>query len=74
MKLQDWVIEKGLTAADVAEKLGTSNIAVGRYLRGERMPHAGIVERIISLTGGAVTAQDLHETRMDYLRQIGAAA
>ncbi|MCP4933343.1 MAG: hypothetical protein GY927_03855 [bacterium] len=37
--------------------------------RGERKADAHIVARIIKITDGNVTAQDMHETRLEWLKQ-----
>ena len=68
MRLQDWLTEKKWTAADLAAALNTTPQAAGRYLSGQRMPTALTLEQIIKVTDGAVTAQDMHEQRMAYVR------
>ena len=37
--------------------------------RGERKADANIVARISQITKGEVTAQDMHETRLEWLQQ-----
>lgn len=39
-----------------------------RYEEGAQRPDAPLIEAIFELTGGGVTAQDMHETRLEWLR------
>ncbi|MFN3833756.1 MAG: hypothetical protein ACK4SQ_16140 [Allorhizobium sp.] len=42
--------------------------AYQRYETGENRPDAHVVERIIHVSGGAVTLDDLHQQRLSWLR------
>lgn len=58
MKLATWRKLKGLSQADLAETLGLSNrVSVARY-EGGRKPDAEVLQKIIDVTEGAVTAND----------------
>lgn len=73
MKLHDWMARVAKTPDQVAETLGVTGEAVRRYARGARMPRPEICRRIHELTSGAVTAQDLHEQRLEFLSTAEAA-
>jgi hypothetical protein len=47
---------------------GVTGAAVLLWRIGARMPLPEICERILDVTEGLVTVQDLHETRLAYLR------
>lgn len=74
MRLIQWLAENNLTASQLAATLNTSPVAVGRYIKGARMPTPEIVERIRQVTGGSVTALDLHDARMEFIRARSDAA
>lgn len=58
MKLVTWRKSNGLSQPQLAERLGLkSRVSVARYERG-RIPEKNVLERIIELTGGRVTAND----------------
>lgn len=58
MKLAAYLEINGLTQALFAESIGVSVFAVGKYVRGERVPRPRILARIRAQTGGEVTAND----------------
>jgi len=72
MKLSAWIEEAGLSVAAAARNLGIEGVNPGRTLdriaSGERQPDADVVARIEAMTGGMVTAGDMHATRLDWLR------
>lgn len=68
MTLDQWMKEQGLTPEKVGVEIGTTGESVRRYRSGSRMPEPEIVERIFVVTNGAVTVQDLHDTRLTFLR------
>lgn len=74
MKLNDWMARVAQTPDQIAATLGVTGEAVRRYARGARMPRPEICRRIHDLTGGAVTAQDLHEQRLQFLNVDTASA
>ena len=72
MRLLDWMDRECLGAASAARRLGIEGVNPGRTLAriasGDRQPDADMIERIVALTGGAVTAEDMHRTRLAWLR------
>lgn len=72
MQLSDWRTSQGLSFAETARAIGIDGVNPGgtlaRIERGARRPDADIVERIVSFTGGLVTASDMHEVRLSWLR------
>jgi hypothetical protein len=72
MMLSIWISENGLTVAAAARRFGIGGVNPGRTLdrimSGERQPDADMISRIIEITDGAVTAADMHATRLDWLK------
>jgi len=69
MKLHDFLSGKSLSVDQFAEQLGgVSASGLRKWLTGERQPDADVVARIAAFTGGAVTADDMHQTRLAWLR------
>lgn len=69
MKLLVFISSHQLTPAAFARLLGNvSGEAVRLWASGRRMPEPETAQRIVEATGGAVTVQDLHETRLQFLR------
>jgi len=62
MKLSEYRKSAGLTLGQLAEAIGVSDMAIGRYERGERIPKHKVMVQIAKITDGAVTANDFHET------------
>lgn len=58
MKLAAYLDETKTTYAAFAERIGVSVFAVGKYVRGQRMPRPQIMSRIKAATSGHVTADD----------------
>lgn len=73
MMLRDWRTASGLSLAETARLLGIEGKNPGgtliRIETGMRQPEADMVERIVSLTAGAVSAADMHETRLAWLKE-----
>jgi DNA-binding transcriptional regulator YdaS (Cro superfamily) len=71
MKLIDWITAEKMSVAAAARAIGILGVNPGRTLdriaTGERQPDADMVARIERLTCGAVTAADMHATRLDWL-------
>lgn len=60
-KLADWRKSKGWSQAKLGEELGgISSVSVGRYEAG-RLPEPPIMQKIIDLSSGEVTANDWFE-------------
>lgn len=73
MTLDKWIKESKRSAADLAKAIGVTPEAVRRYVQGLRMPPPIVAQRIVEQTNGQVSIQDLHETRLAYLRTKVAA-
>lgn len=58
MKLRDYRIQKNVTLAWLAERVGVSEVAMSRYERGVRVPRRDIMRRIEEVTEGAVRPND----------------
>ncbi len=72
MILEDFRTNEGLTYEALATLIGVSSARQAqKYAAGEAMPRAEIVERIRLVTNGAVSPNDLHETRIEWLRSKG---
>lgn len=69
MRLGEWRLTQKLTLAHCAAQLGVGHARnFQKYETGENRPDAPMVERIIAMTGGAVSLLDLHEQRLEWLR------
>lgn len=72
MLLADWRKEQGWTLARLGEELGVSGKSpaetVRRWETGESRPDADIVARIEEVSEGKVTAADMHEVRLAWLK------
>lgn len=66
--LRDWRDKQKLSVTEVARRLGVHLTTVARIENGETSTDADMVARIEVLTGGAVTAADMHATRLAWLR------
>ena len=60
MKLVDHLSREGKTPAAFAGEIGTTVMAVYRYLSGKRIPTPEVMARIVAVTGGQVTANDFY--------------
>lgn len=58
MKLGSHLAENGITHAEFASRIRTSQAAVTRYVLGQRIPRPEVIARIREATGGEVTAND----------------
>lgn len=69
MELRQWRRTHRISQIDMAKTLGLqSQVTYRRYEVGEHRADAPIVERIVAVTKGQVTAQDMHEVRLEWLR------
>lgn len=72
MRLLEWRTDRGQSCTQTARALGISGINPGgtlaRIENGSRQPDADMVERIVALTDGAVTAADMHAVRLAWLK------
>ena len=69
MDMKSWRLAEGLSMAKAASLLTLDSArAYQRYETGENRPDAHVVERIIQVSGGAITLNDLHHQRLSWLR------
>lgn len=68
MELKSYMSSNGIDDASMAHTLGCSAGSVRKWRYGERMPEPEIAQRIVEVTEGAVSIQDLHDTRLAFLR------
>lgn len=66
--LRDWRIGQGWSVTEVGRRLCVHLTTIARIEKGETQPDADMVARIEDLTAGAVTAADMHATRLAWLR------
>lgn len=57
--LRIWRKGHGITLVEMATRLGISDGSLSRIERNEQWPDREIIKRIVSETGGEVTANDL---------------
>ena len=60
-----------LTLKELGAQLSVNKTTLLRWETGEASPDADMIERIVIVTGGAVTATDMHETRLAWLKAQG---
>ncbi len=69
MNLKSYMDDRAINGEKMAEVIGgVTGAAVRLWMTGARMPSPEIAERIVGITDGAVTVQDMHETRLAFLR------
>ncbi len=74
MDLASWLTEQNKKAEQFGRELGVSGQAVRRWCSGERMPDATTIESIRTATNDQVTVQDLHATRLQYVKEHGTSS
>ena len=60
MKLSVWRKARGLSLADLAERIGVTSVSLSRYERDERIPAREIMPKIVAETDGAVQPNDFY--------------
>jgi len=72
MNIRDWRIDAKVSQRELAIRLGISGAnparTLQRYESGESQMSSVMVDRLELISGAAVTAQDMHETRLEWLR------
>ncbi len=58
MTLREFLAKSNQTLIYFSEKVGVSEVSMGRYAAGKRVPRPAILRRIVEASGGAVTAND----------------
>lgn len=70
--LKEWREAKGWNTQHLAKELGLDEKAgpgtVWRWETGRSRPDADVIARIEKLSEGEVTANEMHETRLSFLR------
>ncbi len=74
MELRKWRQKQGLTLLEIAEKLGIKGSSpaslattVSRIERGVHAVDALIADKIVLITGGEVSINDIHTVRRNYM-------
>ena len=60
MKLATFLKSEKIAIEACAKQIGVSHVAVYRYINGQRIPDKNTMIKIISWSGGAVTANDFY--------------
>lgn len=69
MNLKQWRQTHQKTLQECAAFFGVRNARTyQRYETGENRADADLVDVFVRLSGGAVTAADMHQTRLDWLK------
>lgn len=69
MRLREWRQTQKYSLTEMANRTGFGNsMTWWRYEVGEHRVDAPVVERIVAVTNGQVTAQDMHEVRLEWLK------
>lgn len=58
MRLQEYLTETDTTRAEFARQIGVKHITITRYVNEGRVPEPSVMEKIIEVTEGKVTAND----------------
>jgi len=73
MKLDEYLTNSELTIVKFAEMVGVSEVSMGRYAAGKRVPRPAILRRIVAASGGAVQANDYFAAEEDTPPETGAS-
>lgn len=66
MRLSEYLSQNDLTHSDLATAIGdVTSEAVRLWACGRRMPEVRFIQRIIEITGNAVTVEDLFHARLE---------
>lgn len=58
MKLRDYLIENFMTQAEFAEKIGTKQPVINKYIHGKTIPRPSLMKKIFETTSGKVRPRD----------------
>lgn len=61
MRLSEWLIKTGITAAEFARRIRKPQGTVARYVNGDRIPEAEAMKRIAKETNQQVRADDFYD-------------
>ena len=71
--LESFRQSRGMTYAELASLLGISQARqASAYARGEKWPRPELLQRIIDRTGGEVSVDAMHQTRLAAVRNEAA--
>lgn len=73
MRLNDWLVQTGMTQAVLARELRTSADTVRRWINGGSLPSRRLMLRLAQVTAGNVLAEDfteVHGTRELSLQDV----
>lgn len=59
MQLSDWMTQKKIDDDAMAALINKSRVSVSRYRRGIETPGTDTLRRIVEVTGGEVSANDM---------------
>tara|TARA_R110000737_G_scaffold16900_1_gene34247 strand:- start:165 stop:359 length:195 start_codon:yes stop_codon:yes gene_type:complete len=59
MTLQKWLVKKKMSQAEFARLIGASGATVSRYINGSRVGMPQMMRRIVEVTKGQVSLDDL---------------
>ena len=62
MTLNDWLTSEDLTQAFAAKRLGVSQPSISYLVKGNRLPSLRLMQKILTMTNGAVTIEDFLST------------
>lgn len=69
MLLDRYLADNGITTSAFAELIGKDRTFVARLRSGRNGPSPKVMQKIIEVTGGQVTAADIHLARLSYQRK-----
>ena len=73
MRLDQYLHENRISGAAFARLIGTSQVTVSRYVRGDRFPQPLTIAKIAKATKGKVSVRDWYEQAAERLRTEEAA-
>lgn len=74
MRLKQYLDANGISQAAFARMIGTSQVTVSRYIKGQRFPHPTTIAKIFKATKGKVSVRDWYEQAQEVLKKEGNAA
>lgn len=69
MLLDTYLTTNQITTRDFAKRIGKDRTFVARLREGRNGPSPKVMQKIIEVTGGQVTAADIHMARLTYQRE-----
>lgn len=72
MRLKQYLDNNGISGAEFARMIGTSQVTVHRYTKGLRFPYPETIAKIHKATKGKVTVRDWYEQAQENLKKKDA--